>query len=200
MKVGFIFECGPQGADKQICEYIAAQLIPNIKMKSRTLDNKHNLLEDAAKVAATLLADACDKVLIVWDLRPSWPNKNNKPCRKHERDALLQSLANAKLTNKPIYLVCVEQELESWLLADETKINTFLSTPAHPYSEAKRVAKPDRVPNPKSKIINHFRAARGLRYEDRIHAIKVLSCETFDIKKMRRSETFKRFESKLVSD
>jgi Domain of unknown function (DUF4276) len=198
MKVGFIFECGPQGADKQICEYIAKQLIPTIKTESRTLDNKRNLLEDAAKVAATLLADGCDKVLIVWDLRPAWPDKNNKPCRKHERDSLLQSLKNAQLTNKPIYLVCVEQELESWLLADETKINTYLSTPAHPYSDAKRVAKPDRVPNPKSVMTNHFKAARGWRYEDRIHAIKVLSCSPLDVKKMRRSTTFQRFEIKLI--
>ena len=54
MKIGFIFECGPQGADKQICEYLAQQIRPDIKMNSRTLDNKANLLKDAGKVRQVL--------------------------------------------------------------------------------------------------------------------------------------------------
>jgi len=79
MKVGFIFECGPQGADKQVCEYLAAQIRPGIMPVSRTLDNKANLLKDAGKVAAALLAEGCERVLIVWDLRPAWPDKKHKP-------------------------------------------------------------------------------------------------------------------------
>jgi len=71
VKVGFIFECGPQGADKQVCEYLAAQIRPGVVPVSRTLDNKANLLKDAGKVAAALLADGCERVLIVWDLRPA---------------------------------------------------------------------------------------------------------------------------------
>jgi hypothetical protein len=196
MKIGFIFECGPQGADKQVCEYLAAQIRPGITPVSRTLDNKANLLKDAGKVAAALLAEGCERVLIVWDLRPAWPDKKHKPCRKSERDAILAAIANATIADSPVFLVCVEQELESWLLADETKISAYLSTSAHVYS-AKRIRNPDQTKNPKSVMMNHFKTARGWRYEDRTHAIKILRVADTDLRRMRHSESFARFEKLL---
>jgi hypothetical protein len=197
MKVGFVFECGPQGADKQVCEFLALQIRPEILPVSRTLDNKPNLLKDAGKVAAALLAEGCERVLVVWDLRPAWPDKKYKPCRKDERDVILKTITNAGIANHPVFLVCVEQELESWLLADEAMISAFLSTEAHPYT-AKRVRQPDRVPNPKTVLMNHFKVARGWRYQDHSHAIKVLNATATDLKRLRRSPTFLRFESKLM--
>ena len=196
MKIGFIFECGPEGADKQVCEYLAREIQPEITPVSRTLDNKPRLLQDCGLVAAKLLEEGCERVLIVWDLRPAWPGK--KSCRKVERDAVIASLAKAGVADKPVFLVCVEQELESWLLADEQKISAYLSTAAHAY-EAPQVRKPDRVPNPKSVMMNHFKDARGWRYEDRTHAIKVLKATETNLKRLRRSPTFSRFESKLIA-
>lgn len=196
-KIGFIFECGPQGADKQVCEYLAEQIRSGITSVSRTLDNKENLLRDAGKVAAALLADGCEKVIIIWDLRPSWPDRKSKPCRRDECIAILDTVAKAGVANKPVFLVCVEQELESWLLADETKISAYLSTDAHRYA-ANRTKKPDHVTNPKSVMMNHFKSARGWRYEDRIHAIKVMKAAETDLKKLRRSPSFARFE-KLIT-
>ena len=84
MTIGLIPECGPQGADKFVCEYLAAKLRPNVTVVSRTMDDKPNLLSNAAKAAALLLADGCERVLIIWDLRPAWPDKDNKPCRAAE--------------------------------------------------------------------------------------------------------------------
>ncbi len=196
-KVGFIFECGPQGADKQVCEYLAAQVLTGIVPVSRTLDNKEDLLSDAGKVAAALLADGCERVLIVWDLRPAWPDKKHKPCRRNERLAILDAIAKAGVADQPVFLVCVEQELESWLLSDESKIAAYLSSAAHPYI-VKRTSKPDREPNPKAVMMNHFKAAKGWRYEDRTHAIKVLKVADTDLRKLRRSPSFARFEAKLL--
>jgi len=195
MKIGFIFECGPQGADKQVCEYLAAQIRPGITPVSRTLDNKPRLLQDCGLVAARLLEEGCDRVLIVWDLRPAWPGK--KTCRKLERDAVLDSLSKTGIVGKPVFLVCVEQELESWLLADERKISAFLSTDTHPYT-APQVRKPDLVANPKSAMMKHFKTARGWRYEDRIHAIKVLRAADTDLKRLRRSASFVRFMTQIA--
>lgn len=198
MKIGMIFECGPQGADKLVCEYLARQLRPGIQVVPRTMDNKPNLLADAGKVAAKLLEDGCQCVLIVWDLRPAWPDTKHKPCRYNERQTVLQTLAQAGVaTNQPVYLVCIEQELESWVLADESNVSDFLSTAAHPYT-AKKVSKPDQVPNPKSVMMNHFKVARGLRYDDRVHAVKILSKNPPNWKRLRRSDTFARFENKLM--
>lgn len=198
-KVGFIFECGPQGADKQVCEYLARQVSAGIVPVSRTLDDKTNLLREAGIVAATLFAEGCERVLIVWDLRPAWPDTKVKPCRKTERDAILEAVAQAGVAGRPVFLVCVEQELESWLLADEVKIAAYLSTPAHQIT-IRATRKPDRVPNPKSVMMNHFRSAGGRRYEDRIHAIKVLMAIDTNLKKLRRSTSFARFEEKLLCE
>lgn len=196
-KVGFIFECGLKGADVQVCEYLATQVRPDITPVSRTLDNKENLLRDAGKVAAALLADGCERVLIVWDLRPAWPDKKHKPCRRAERLAVLDAVAKAGVAGRPVFLVCVEQELESWLLADEAKISAYLSTAAHPYNKVDRCKSPDRVPNPKAVMMNHFRIAKGCRYEDRTHAIKIMTTGDTDFRKLRRSPSFARFEEKL---
>jgi hypothetical protein len=196
MTIGFIFECGPQGADKQVCEYLASQLKPDEPITSRTMDNKLKLLEGAAPVAKQLLAEGCRSVVIVWDLRPAWPDKKDKPCRAKERQTLLDGLAKEGLQNAPVFLVCVEQELESWLLASDQAISAFLSTPAHAYN-AKRVRRPDQVANPKAVMNNHFNEARGTRYEDRVHAIKVLKAADVDWNRLRRSDSFARFEAKI---
>lgn len=198
MKVGFVFECGPQGADQQVCEFLARQINPQIMPVSRTLDNKANLLKEAGKVAAALLSEGCERVLIVWDLRPAWPDRKNKPCRKIERDAILETIRHAHAECSAIFLVCIEQELESWLLTDETRISAYLSTDAHHYP-AFRTRKPDQEANPKAAMMKHFKDAGRGRYEDRIHAIKILKSGTLDFRKLRRSPTFERFEKMLLS-
>jgi hypothetical protein len=197
MSIGFIFECGPQGADKPVCEYLAGHLRPGETFVSRTMDNKLKLLAGAAPVAKQLLDSGCLRALIVWDLRPAWPDKKNKPCRAKERQTVLDGLANEGLENAPVFLVCVEQELESWLLASDHAISEFLSAGAHA-CKANSVKKPDRMPNPKAVMNNHFTAAWGARYEDRVHAIKVLKAAEPDWKRLRRSVSFARFEAKLV--
>ena len=199
MSIGLIFECGPQGADKLVCEYLARAIRPGVELSSRTLDNKENLLRDAGRVAAQFLKDGCQCVLVVWDLRPSWPDTKKKPCRAAERQQVLQSLAHAGLPiHAPVYLVCVEQELESWVIACDHAINAHLSTPAHAYT-AKQFKKPDRERQPKALMINHFKTARGWVYVDRADAIMVLKAAELDFKRLRRSVSFARFESKLIA-
>ncbi|HPG61129.1 MAG TPA: DUF4276 family protein [Casimicrobium sp.] len=195
--IGFIFECGPQGADKQVCEYLATEITGHTHFKSRTLDNKPKLLSDAGPVARQLLGDGCCCVLIVWDLRPSWPDKKDKPCRKMERDAVLKSLHDADVPhNAPVYLVCIEQELESWILAARDSLSAYLSTAAHPYV-APRMRRPDDEKNPKSKVISIFRKERGLTYDDKVHALKILRAAPVKLPRLRDSLSFARFEEKL---
>lgn len=198
MTIGFVLECGPQGADLLVCEYLARSIRPDMAFSSRTLDNKENLLRDAGKVAGQLLKDGCRCVLIVWDLRPSWPDKKSKPCRANERQHLLTAIEQAGLpASAPVYLVCIEQELESWLIACDHAINAILSTPAHPFV-AKQVKRPDRERQPKALMNNYFKAARGWVYEDRADAVRVLKAADLDWKRLRRSESFARFEAKLL--
>ena len=177
--IGMIFECGPQGADKQVCEHLAKHIRPEIEIKSRTLDSKVNLLRDAGKTAALLLKDGCAYVMVVWDPRPAWPDKKNRPCRHAERKTVLMRLAEAGVSpHAPVYLVCIEQELECWLLANDRAISALLSTPAHPYSGSK-VQVPDSVVQPKSEMLKHFKKARGWRcISPRMRAHKEKACNT----------------------
>lgn len=197
--IGLIFECGPQGADMQVCQYLIEQIRPGVKISSRTLDNKENLLRDAGKVADQLLRGGCSCVLIVWDLRPAWPDMKNKPCRRAERQALMAKLAESGVpSHAPVHLICIEQELESWLLANEKAIATLLSTAAHAYP-VPRIRRPDTVAKPKAALINHFKNARGWRYDDKVDAIRVLRAANVDLPRLRRSTSFGRFETKLNS-
>ncbi len=197
--IGFIFECGPQGADKQVCEYLASKIRPGANLTSRTLDNKGNLLRDAGKVAAQMLKDGCTCILIIWDLRPAWPGDIPKPCRNVERLQVLQLLGEAGVpANAAIFLICIEQELESWILAADYALSAVLSTPAHPYSIV-RTRKPDRVPSPKATVKNHFKKARGWIYDDKVDAVRTIRAAEIDLKKLRRSVSFARFEKKLLA-
>jgi hypothetical protein len=198
-KIGFVFECGPQGADKQVCEYLAKQIQPAHTIDSKTLDNKANLLRDAAKVAKQLLASGCCCVLIVWDLRPAWPDKKEKPCRAAERAQILNALLQAGVpATAPVYLVCIEQELESWLVACHTAISACLSTPANQYKVTK-VKHPDQKMQPKSDLINHFRKSKGWTYDDKVDAIRVLRATPLSLRDLRKSVSFARFEKKLLA-
>ena len=73
MKVGMIFECGPKGADQQVCKYLAQRLLPDIEIVPPiTLGNKPRLLSDCGPAAANLLREGCERIIIVWDLDSLW--------------------------------------------------------------------------------------------------------------------------------
>ena len=136
-------------------------------------------------------------MLVIWDLRPAWPDKKHKPCRHDERRALLNALAEAQVpAGAPVYLICIEQELESWLLANERAISDLLSTPTHVYRVSK-VKVPDETPQPKAALIEHFKKATNWRYDDKVDAVRVLKAAAIDLPRLRRSVSFARFESKL---
>jgi len=46
MKIGFIFECGPDGPDVQAYRHLVYKLDPTIEFIPCTLDNKKKLVED----------------------------------------------------------------------------------------------------------------------------------------------------------
>ena len=68
MKIGMIFECGPNGADQQVCEHLAHRLLPDIEVVPVTLSKKPELLSGCGPAAANLLREGCERIIIVWDL------------------------------------------------------------------------------------------------------------------------------------
>ncbi len=198
MKVGMIFECGHEGADKKVCEYLAQKLVPDIEISSVTLDSKPKLLRDCGEKTTVLLEEGCEQVLIIWDLYPPWRSHKEKPCRKEDREKIFDSLQKAGVTSSNIHLVCIREELEAWLLADGRAVSTVLSNPTHPV-KIKDEKKPDLIKNPKGKLRKIFNEKTGKDYNDKVHAEKIVRALP-NFKKIKRSFSFKRFVKKLTGD
>ncbi|MEH2361301.1 DUF4276 family protein [Nostoc sp.] len=196
MKVGMIFECGPDGADKKVCENLARRLQPDIEISSVTLDNKPNLLLECGQVAALLLNEGCNRIIIVWDLYPPWREKKQRPCRKEDSDAIMESLVQAGVTSLDVHLVCIEEELEAWLLADGRAISAVLSRPTHQV-KVKDKKNPEGVQNPKKQLNKIFQEHAGYPYIDRQHA-QIIVEKLEDLNKIKRSTTFVRFAVKVT--
>lgn len=200
MKIGFIFECGPDGPDVQICRYLVHKLDSTIEFISSTLDNKKKLLEDCGAVAKVLL-DECEKVIIVWDLYPAWREKGIKPCRHEDRLAIFQSLQAEDVDLGKVFLVCIQEELEAWLIADNRAVKAMLEPLKHPHpvSRIRRFPNPDRIRNPKTRLTKIFtqELGAGRRYVDYQHAIKLVR-KISDFTRIRRSDSFRRFALKVA--
>jgi len=121
-----VFESAPQGAEKSVCEHLARVIRPEIEISSATHRNKPELIADCGKDVVNLLKEGCKRIFIIWDLFPAWRKKNEKPCRKEDREAILQSLKQAGVQNTPVILICIREELEAWLLAQEAQEIGFL--------------------------------------------------------------------------
>lgn len=194
MKVGLILECGPDGPDQQVCEYLIKRLDPEIEVKSATMTGKPSLIENCGKAAKAHFDDGCDRVVIVWDLSPSW-RRGEPSCRKLDREKILESLAKAGVTANA-YLVCIKHELETWVLADERALIAYLSTTSRA-AEVDQTKFPEREPNPKKRLRQIFAVNRHPPFNEQIHALSVIS-EVLDFNRLRRSASFKRFALKAV--
>lgn len=195
MKVGMIFESGPQGAERQVCEYLAKRIRPGIVIVPVAHRNKPEMIADCGKDVAQLLRERCHRILIIWDLFPPWRKRGEQPCRKEDRKAILKSLEQAGMRNAPVFLLCIREELEAWLLADGRALSTVLSTEAHPVRvQSERY--PDHVTDPKGRLKRIFREKRQGKYNDLVHAIKIIQ-KLPDLDHLRRSESYRRFEEKL---
>jgi Domain of unknown function (DUF4276) len=198
VKVGLIFECGPQGADKKVCEILLKKLDDTIQTKSITLDSKPNLVQKCGAAAKQLLeTEKCDRVIILWDLYPAWRTDGEKPCRKEDRESIFESLDGAGVDRNKVHLVCITEELEAWLIADGGAISTTLSKPTHQITVAD-TKKPEQVKNPKKSLSQIYQKNIGRKYSDLTDAEKITKNIT-DFKKIRRCNSFCRFELKATN-
>jgi len=198
MKLGFILECGPEGADLKVCKNLVGRIKPQDEFVPITLDNKPKLISGCGNAAKQLFQSGCERVYIIWDLFPDWRDDRTRPCRKEDRDNIFESLNVAQVPLDNVHLICIEEELEAWLIADGRAISSFLSTQTRKITIGHE-RNPDQVQNPKKKMNRHFTQNRGVNfnYTDYLHAEKLVALIP-DFQKLRRSETFKRFYLKLT--
>jgi hypothetical protein len=200
MKIVFILECGPQGADLKVCRNLFGRIRPADEFVPITLDNKPKLIEGCGRAAKQLLASGCQQVFIIWDLYPDWRDDRTRPCRHEDRVNIFEALNAAQVPLNRVHLICIEQELESWLVADGRAISALLSKATHQVKIGHE-KQPDRVQNPKKKLNQLFTKSRGASYNyiDYIHAERLVVLIP-DFQKIKKSETFARFYFKLTGN
>jgi len=198
MKVGLVLECGPMGADKKVHTYLAKKIRNDIEIDAVTLDDKKKLLAGCGPAAKVLLK-SCARVLIIWDLYPAWRQKGEHPCRHSDRISVFASLDAAGVQRNRVALVCLNAELETWLIADDRAVKTVLAKLKAPHPLGRIVARPKRpesITNPKKTLEKWFKAETGRSYLDRDHAHLIAQAMP-DLSRVRGLPTFDRFEVKL---
>jgi Domain of unknown function (DUF4276) len=198
-RVGILVECGPDGLEvhvcRRICELLQLRTGIEIHLTIVSMTNKLALLEGCELATRNLFDRGCDRVVILWDERPAWPDKNEHLCWHHERTQVLQELERANVSHRPVSLVCIEREFESWLLHDHRLLSAMLSTETHRV-RIPRQKNPDRMPNPKGRMMSLFKQY-GKTYVDVRYARKFAEALD-DLNHLLSCPTFRRFAEKVI--
>lgn len=193
MKIGLILECMAGGADELVCRHVIALLHPHVQIEVAPLGNKPKLIQQCGHSAAALLANGCDRVIILWDLHPPW--RDQQPCRKADRDAIFVALHEKLERLDRVFLVCIEKELETWLIADrQVLIQAFPQLKPNEFKANRRLEEAD----PKTLLSNYFRTTSGRPYVGSAMQVRQLLKHLYDCQRLhRKCETFRRFVAKL---
>lgn len=198
-RVGILVECGRDGLEVHLCRRMCAlfreQHGAAFEEHIVPLDNKRRLMEECATATANLLAGGFERVIILWDEEPAWPDKKEPLCWYLEREQILRLLQGAHIDTRSVHLVCIERAFESWLLFDRGLLARVLSRSTHK-ARVKAPANPDSLNNVKGVLMGIFRK-HGQRYVDVAWATR-LAMKLNDLKRLRRCETFRRFAAGVV--
>ena len=113
------------------------------------MDNKRNLIQSSGAVTATLFDSGFDRVVVLRDeKKAARPIAGERLCWHNDRQDILASLQRARVVNRPVHLVFIEREFDSWLLFDHSMLSSVLSTPADPGSRrpSAKSGQPRRIP------------------------------------------------------
>lgn len=123
-----VLECTAQGPDAAVYPYVVSQLCAALAIeKPLTKGNKKTLIQEAGDDTKTLLETGCDVVFIIWDRQPRWSKENPGDCNT-DRASVLADLAKAGVLAERVVLCCIDQMMESWMVADGRGIDAWLAT------------------------------------------------------------------------
>jgi hypothetical protein len=192
MKLGLILECSKQGTDHQVYEYVIKQICPaiDIVVIPSGASNKPGMISKCGEIAQTLIqAEHCNKVAILWDLIPTW---GGTACRKDDVDAITNNLSAANVDLNKIKLICIEPELEGWLIVEGTALTKYKTDICHPHPIKKFPGtKLSSKSNASKKTINKYLERK---YNDISEAIRITkNIDDFN-KIARKHDSFKRLK------
>ena len=138
--IGFVVEDNALG---HIATEVSKQLGVTIP-KRNVRDMKGDRLAKAARYARDLVLQGCERVIVLKDSIGAPPNVHQ---RFQNEDYPINS-----------HLVLAIGEAESWFLADEEALSEYLRSRVNPTS------KPESLADPKERLKDIFRRARGESY------------------------------------
>ncbi|MDR2641629.1 MAG: DUF4276 family protein [Planctomycetaceae bacterium] len=176
MKLGLILECPIEGTDHQVYEYVVQQLCPQLEIIVEGHRNKKLMIDNCGKTAKLLLKK-CDVVAIIWDLMPPWEKKRRgkrrkEPCRHNDIVKIQTNLENAKVNLSKVKLICIEPELEGWIIVDGsalTKYKKEIVSP-HPVKKFNNVKQLNNSDDSKKRISKYLKQ----KYNKIVEAIKIV--------------------------
>ncbi len=194
MKIGLLVECATDGPDWQVYSLWVKRLLgDSVQVEQSSAANKKQLVQQAGARVRNLLAEGCVKVLIVWDLWPSWGE--GKPDMSADVAAIEESLRSAGVTDPCVYLLCVNRMLETLLLVDGKALNAVLEIAKHKRKPGNK-SKPAATHDQKGYLNAWFQEARKGAYNDYVHAKKI--AEKIDFQRLRKHATeFAKFDEAL---
>lgn len=196
MKVGMIFECADEGPDLKVCDLLAKRIRPDITIVPDTLGNKRNLLNECGESAAALIADECERIFIICDLYPSFKRRED-PCRHNDKESIFESLIMAGVSSDNVELICIEAELETWLVADYKAVRDVIRQ-FNPNANIGRLKRALQSNDPKEILDRLFREHAKRPYQPHVHAEKIIKAMP-NLRLLNRVESFRRFEAKLTT-
>src|SRR5712691_5846058 len=94
VRVGILVECGREGLEVHLCRRICVLLRNNhgatIQEEIVPMTNKSQLIEECAAAAGSLLAGGTDRVIILWDEEPAWPDPHEALCWQRDKEQIVQ--------------------------------------------------------------------------------------------------------------
>ncbi|MBX9732870.1 MAG: hypothetical protein K2X37_02320 [Chitinophagaceae bacterium] len=173
MKVGFVFECQDQGPDELVYTYIAKELCKHFEILQENispLGNKHAVINDSALDVETMFANKCDYVFIMWDRMPKWKHGTGK-C-DDDKATLTKNLTAAGVDMTKVIMCCIDEMLESWLIADGRGVTNYFQGLNHqsPKFDDHKTKAEQASPKEKLSIYN----GRYNEYKDNLGIVKGL--------------------------
>jgi hypothetical protein len=183
MKVGMVLECTKGGPDAKIYPYVLQRLCPAMQVvPPETMGNKKNLIDLGPEAAKILIEkEGCDLVLMIWDRMPKWGGTGR--CAEMEL-ALQGRLAQLGVNMSRVVQCCIDEMLESWIVADGRGVTAFLSTQNSHLGEFK-----DAPPsNPKERLKKYYAG-----YNDFLHDLGIVQAMPDFDRAARKNASFGRF-------
>jgi len=210
MKVGFIVECQKDGPDQKVIYWLLRNHATHVTPVFSPQTNKKGIEQNCGNAAKNLLADGCERVVIVWDLHPySWETPEEQrqadrtPCLKEDRDKIYTALDAAGVDRQNVFLVAIEFMLESWLIADKAAIAALLNKKrraAPVNAQGVGNVNPATEQRPKDALSKMFERNQKPAYKDYQHAEQIAR-EIADLNELRRHcPTFVRFWEKATEE